>query len=312
MTTSPQLWYTERNNGRELTPMFQALESKHPIFYQWFRILVVISSSILFAWNLCCFAKTIGLIPGGFSGLSLLLQEIGVKFLHVSIPFTVFNVVLNVIPAYISYRYIGKRFTLYSILTIILSSVFVDILPSYVFTSDPLLVSIFGGLINGVAISMCLNVGTTTGGTDFISIFLSEQKGIDAWNYILLGNVIMLIVAGSLFGWEIALYSIIYQFCSTQVIQLLYKRYKKETLFIISDKSEEIYKAIRETTNHDATLFQGIGCYEEKEKTLIYSVINTEAKRELIPLIRSIDQHAFINVVKTEELDGKFHNIPND
>ena len=58
--------------------------------------------------------------------------------------------------------------------------------------------------------------------------------------------------------------------------------------------------------------FQGIGCYEEKEKTLIYSVINTEAKRQLIPMIRSIDPHAFINIVKTEELEGRFHNTPND
>ena len=92
----------------------------------------------------------------------------------------------------------------------------------------------------------------------------------------------------------------------------MYKRYQKETLFIISDKSEEIYTAIREMTHHDATLFKGIGCYEEKEKTLIYSVINSEAKRELIPLIRKIDSHAFINIIKTEELDGRFHDIPHD
>ena len=226
--------------------------------------------------------------------------------------YTVFNVILNVLPIYIGFKFIGKKFTLYSILTIFLSSIFVDILPTYVFTDDVLLISVFGGLLNGFAISLCLNVGTTTGGTDFISIYMSQQKGIDAWNYILLGNVIMLIIAGAMFGWSIALYSIIYQFCSTQVIQMLYKRYKKETLFIISDKSDEIYKLIRETTNHDATLFQGIGCYEEKEKTLIYSVINTEAKRQLIPLIRSVDPHAFINIVKTEGLSGRFHDIPND
>ena len=111
-------------------------------------------------------------------------------------------------------------------------------------------------------------------------------------NYILAGNVLMLVVAGALFGWSIALYSIIYQFCSTQIIQALYKRYQKETMFIISDKSNEIYRAIRERTNHDATLFQGIGCYEEKQKTLIYSVINSEAKRELsvrlIPMLLSM------------------------
>lgn len=292
--------------------MFQYIEAKHPHFYQIFRIIVVIFASILYAWNLCCFAKTAGLFPGGFSGVSLLLQEIGIKYLHINIPYTVFNVILNVLPIYIGFKFIGKKFTLYSILTIFLSSIFVDMLPTYVFTDDVLLISVFGGLLNGFAISLCLNVGTTTGGTDFISIYMSQQKGIDAWNYILLGNVIMLIIAGAMFGWSIALYSIIYQFCSTQVIQMLYKRYKKETLFIISDKSDEIYKLIRETTNHDATLFQGIGCYEEKEKTLIYSVINTEAKRQLIPLIRSVDPHAFINIVKTEGLSGRFHDIPND
>lgn len=292
--------------------MFLSIESKHPKFYQVFRIFIVFFASILYAWNLRCFAKTAGLFPGGFSGVSLLLQEIGLTFFHIDIPYTFFNVVLNIFPIYIGFRFLGKKFTWYSILTIFLSSIFVDLLPAYVFTQDILLISVFGGLLNGFAICLCLNVGTTTGGTDFISIYLSSQKGIDAWNYILLGNVIILAIAGALFGWSIALYSIIYQFCSTQVIQMLYKRYKKETLFIISDKSNEIYHAIRETTNHDATLFQGIGCYEEKEKTLIYSVINTEAKRQLIPMIRSIDPHAFINIVKTEELEGRFHNTPND
>ena len=292
--------------------MLLSNESKHPKLYQVYRIFIVFFASILYAWNLRCFAKTAGLFPGGFSGVSLLLQKIGLTFFHIDIPYTFFNVVLNIFPIYIGFRFLGKKFTWYSILTIFLSSIFVDLLPAYVFTQDVLLISVFGGLLNGFAICLCLNVGTTTGGTDFISIYLSSQKGIDAWNYILLGNVIILAIAGALFGWSIALYSIIYQFCSTQVIQMLYKRYKKETLFIISDKSNEIYHAIRETTNHDATLFQGIGCYEEKEKTLIYSVINTEAKRQLIPMIRSIDPHAFINIVKTEELEGRFHNTPND
>ena len=55
-----------------------------------------------------------------------------------------------------------------------------------------------------------------------------------------------------------------------------------------------------------------IGKIEEREKKMLYSVINTDARRHLIPLIRAIDPHAFINVVKTEELAGRFHDIPND
>ena len=127
-----------------------------------------------------------------------------IRFIHVSIPFSVFNIGLNLVPTYIAYKFIGKKFTLYSIIVIVLTSIFTDMLPAYVFTKDVLLISVFGGLINGFAISLCLNVGTTTGGTDFISIFLSRQKGIDAWNYILAGNVLMLVVAGALFGWSIA------------------------------------------------------------------------------------------------------------
>ena len=83
-------------------------------------------------------------------------------------------------------------------------------------------------------------------------------------------------------------------------------------MFIISDKSNEIKPPVWERSNHDVRLFQGIGCYEERQKTLIYSVINSEAKRELLPLIRQIDPHAFINVVRTEELAGRFHDIPHD
>lgn len=292
--------------------MFQSIERKHPHFYQYFRVIIVIIASLLYAWNLCCFAKSADLLPGGISGVSLLLQHIIKSIFHITVPYSVFNILLNLFPVYIGFRYIGKKFTLYSILTILLSSIFVDILPDYIFTTDILLISIFGGLINGFAIALCLNVGTTTGGTDFISIYMSQQKGMDAWNYILFGNVIILLIAGAMFGWSIALYSIIYQFCSTQIIQMLYKRYQKETLFIISDKADEIYRLIKDTTNHDATLFHGIGCYEAKEKKMIYSVINTDARRELIPLIHSVDPHAFINVVKTEELAGRFHDIPND
>lgn len=292
--------------------MFQRIERKFPKFYRYFRVLVVIVASFVYALNLRCFAKNAGLIPGGFSGVTLLLQNIGETFLHISVPYTLVNLLLNVFPIYIGFKYIGKKFTWLSILTIGLSSVFFDMLPTYVFTEDILLISIFGGIINGFAISLCLNAGATTGGTDFISVFLSEQKGIDAWNYIFMGNVIMLVIAGALFGWEIALYSIIYQFCGTQMIHMLYKRYKKETLFIISNYPEEIYQLIRENTNHDATTFKGIGCYEGKEKTLIYSVINTEEKRLLVPLIRKVDKKAFINIIKTEELDGLFHKRPND
>ena len=132
----------------------------------------------------------------------------------------------------------------------------IHILPALPITDDVLLICIFGGIINGFAISLCLLGGATSGGTDFIAVAVSEKRGVDAWNYILFGNAAMLVVAGFLFGWDKALYSILFQYASTQIVHLLNPRYKRTTLFIISDKSEEIYEQIKDATHHGATLFQ--------------------------------------------------------
>lgn len=91
---------------------------------------------------------------------------------------------------------------------IVVSGILTDIVPSFSVTEDILLISIFGGLINALAISLCLFANATSGGTDFIAIFLSEKYGIDSWNYIFAGNVVILGIAGALFGWDKALYSI--------------------------------------------------------------------------------------------------------
>ena len=94
-------------------------------------------------------------------------------------------------------RYLGKKFTFYSIYVIALSSIMTDLLPAFRITNDVLLICIFGGIINGISVCLCLFVGASAGGTDFISIYFSEKKGIDAWNYIFMGNVCSALIGRS-------------------------------------------------------------------------------------------------------------------
>lgn len=208
------------------------------------RIIICCIASCIIAVNIRTFVRTGGLFPGGANGLTLLIQSIFDRYLHITIPYTAINVLLNAIPVYIGFRFIGKKFTLCSCLVIFLTGFLTDSLPAYTITSDILLISIFGGLINGFAISLCLKCDATTGGTDFISIFLSRRKGIDAFNIILGFNVVILAIAGLLFGWDKALYSMIFQYTSTQVLHLLYKQYQKQTLFIVTNKAEAISQLI--------------------------------------------------------------------
>lgn len=115
--------------------------------------------------------------PAVLPGITILLQQIADTFAGISIPYTVLYVPLNLIPIYIGIRYLGKRFTFYSVYVILLSSFMTDILPSVSITYDVLLICIFGGILNGVAISLCLFVGASAGGTDFISIYFSQKAG---------------------------------------------------------------------------------------------------------------------------------------
>ena len=267
---------------------------------------------MIMAVNIKTFVRTGGLYPGGATGLTILIQGIAERFLHMTVPYTVVNLLLNMIPIYIGFRFIGKKFTLYSCLMIILTSVLTDMIPGYVITYDTLLISIFGGMINGFVISLCLLMNATTGGTDFIAIFLSERKGVDSWNFILGFNVIILLIAGILFGWDKALYSIIFQFSSTQILHMVYTRYQKQTLFIVTNKAREVCEAIYDVSNHGATILAGEGFYERHERDIVYSVVSKEESKRVIHAVKKVDENAFINALRTEELSGRFYQRPTE
>ncbi len=283
-----------------------------PLTGQARRLFLIVLASVVMAVNIKSFVDAGGLFPGGFNGLTLLIQRSAQQFAGVALPFTAINLLLNAIPAVVSFRLIGKRFTLYSCLMIALTSVLTDIIPSMPLTDDVLLVCIFGGIINGFSISLCLLGRATSGGTDFIAVALSERLNVDAWNYIFIGNCLMLVVAGMLFGWDKALYSIIFQFASTQIVHLLDPRFKRTTLFIISNRAPEIYEQIKDTTHHGATLFHGTGLYNGEERDLIYSVITSDQVKGVTRAAREIDPHAFINILKTDQVAGNFYRRPHD
>lgn len=277
------------------------------------RILVITISSLIVAVNLKSFVAAGDLFPGGFTGITRLIQRCALEFAGVELPFGPINLALNAVPAVISYKLVGKRFTLYSCLSIALTSIFTDMVPALDITEDILLICIFGGMINGFACSLCLGVRVTTGGTDFIAIALSERKNVDAWSYIFCGNVVLLVVAGYLFGWDKALYSMLYQYASTQVVKTLDPDGRRATMFIVTGRESAggVCAQIQDT-NHTATLIEGVGLYNGEPCVMIYSVVSDSEVRSLAQKIRRSDPKAFVNVLRTERVVGKFYRRPRD
>lgn len=133
-------------------------------------------AAVIVAFNLRSFVRTGGLFPGGFSGLTILIQQVFQKFFSLQVPYSAIYMPLNLVPAYIGFKYIGKRFTLYSFYLVFLSSLLTDLFPPITITYDSLLIAVFGGLLNGIAMSICLISGAS-GGERILSpsIFLKKR-----------------------------------------------------------------------------------------------------------------------------------------
>ena len=155
------------------------------------RVLAILFAALLLAVSIKTFVRAADLFPGGVTGLTVLIQRLCEKFLGFIPDYTPINLALNAFPVYVGFRYVGKKFTLLSLLMIVVSGILTDMLPSYIITYDPLLISVFGGILSGVAVSICLSVDATSGGTDFIAIYLSQKRGVETWNLVLGFNVII-------------------------------------------------------------------------------------------------------------------------
>ena len=272
-------------------------------------VLVVIAS-FLCAVNINTFINAGGLFPGGFTGLTVFIQRYFDQYLDIAIPYSPVYYLLNAIPAFIGYKMVGKKFTIFSCLMIFLTGLFADIMPSINITEDILLITIFGGILQGIVLGIALRGNASSGGTDFIAMWISKKTGQPAWNFILGMNAVMLVAAGYLFGWNKALYSIIFQFCSTQVINTVHKRYKQMTIFIITSNPEIVVEEIQNSTHHGVTRLDGIGTYYGQPRTMLYTVVDSNSVKGLVTRIREIDTSSFINVTKTEYVEGRFYQVP--
>lgn len=276
------------------------------------RLAKTVLAAFLMAVITNVFLKTAQLVPGGVNGLSLLSQRVFHDFFHLDVSYTAINLTLNSIPAAIALFMVGKKFVILSVLMVVLNSIFIDLLPTYVFTQDMLLITVFGGMAYGFSISIALNANASSGGTDFIAMAFSNKYNIALWNYFLAFNAMIIFTAGSLYGFDRAMYSIIFQFFSTYMVNHLHRRYQRKTIFIVSKDPDHLAEALMRETNHGVTAFEGKGCYSGKPRTMLYMVVSKSDLRQIRQILKRVDPTAFMNVADSQSLSGNFYLEPMD
>lgn len=274
------------------------------------KILVVIISALLYSFGMNTFVKSGNLFPGGFAGISRLLSMAMEQYLNIRISFSVIYWIMNAAVTFLVWKQVGHKFVLLSVLWFSLASLFTSVLKLPYITQDPLLISVFGGLINGTAIGMSLRSDASSGGTDFVSIYLSMRSNAPSWNIILYCNACVLFLAGLMFGWNQALYSIIFQFVSTQVVNTMHQRFKVTSLHVVTDHPDEICSAVFNTCRHGITKLACEGGYTGKPHWLLLMDINTYQLKDVLKSIREADEHAFISVGSLTAVSGNYYQKP--
>ncbi len=129
---------------------------------------------------------------------------------------------------------IGKRFTIYTVITVTLSSIFIHAIPEYTMTTDPIINSIFGGAVMGAGIGYALRSGISSGGTDIVSLYIRKKTGRQVGNISLLFNGVIVIIAGVLFGWQYMFYSLLTIFVSSLANDPAWQERKRMSSFKLS------------------------------------------------------------------------------
>ncbi|MBE6115618.1 MAG: YitT family protein [Erysipelotrichaceae bacterium] len=274
------------------------------------NIILAVLSGIVAAFNLKVFVNAGNLTPGGISGMAILIERLSGRFLPFKLGYGLLYMLLNIPGVIVIYKTLGKRFTILSRIDIILTSTLVNVFPNMDITDDMLLIAVFGGLLTGISDALVLESGGCGGGTHFWAIYFSRKYQKSMWNAVLVLNAILLSLSGMVFNWEAALYSIIFQFVCTQVVDRYDNRYRRSTFIIITEKPEEITQSVFDVLHHSVTRFEGKGSYTHETKTVLYTVCGKYEEDILTRTIMEIDPKAFVNIMDSHKVVGNFRQKP--
>lgn len=163
----------------------------------------------------------------GATGLAQVLSAISERLIGFRLPISIVFYAINLPLLILAWYKIGHKFTVFTLITVSMSSFFIQIVPEITLTTDPLVNAIFGGLVMGTGVGFSLKSRISSGGTDIVSLTIRKKTGRDVGSIALMVNGVIMIFAGILFGWQYALYSMVTIFVSSRVTNAISQNKRK-------------------------------------------------------------------------------------
>jgi len=270
----------------------------------WNLALIALGSA------LCAVALNAILIPrgflsGGFTGLALIIY-----YLFPTVSLGAIYFLLNIPNFAFGWKYVGRRFFFYSITGMFVFSAAIETIHVSLPVYDYLLSALLAGVIVGTGSGLILKSLGSAGGTDILSVVLLKLFSVRLGTTILAFNCIILAAAAALFSLEMALYTLIYLYISSYMVNLVVTGLnQRKAVYIISPHWKEISREIMKELQRGVTILRGEGGYTGQDQHVLYTVITFRELSRLKSVIRRLDPDAFVVVSETLEVMG--HRIGN-
>lgn len=285
------------------------------------KIVMIVLSAVISALSIKLIVQPNGFLAGGVSGLTVLISryisiQIGKAELE-SLLYSVLYILFN-IPIFIfGFKKIGKHFIFYSILNVGLFSALVSLIPQnwvslfQLDSIDRLTSAILAGLLSAVGAVLAFTNEFSPGGTDIISVYLSRSKGKGIGSYNFIMNSVILILGGIVFrDFAALIYTVIYFFVNSLVVNNLYIGHKKTLVEIITDKPEDLVDVLMQESHHGCTMIDAIGAYSKKSKKVLRIVVSSNQLRRICEMVKHIDENSFTTLMEIKQVNGRFYIPP--
>ncbi|HOG59459.1 MAG TPA: YitT family protein [Anaerolineaceae bacterium] len=267
--------------------------------------LLILLGSLVQALSLRLFLVPASLVSGGISGAAQLLHyalgwPIGLVVLAGNLPLFV-----------IGWRYLGgPRFASRTILAILSFSIFTDLLiyltGNSALTEDPVLNTVFGGLLLGIGLGIVYLGRGTSGGTDILGRILNRKLGISISMAYMITDSLVVLMAGFVFGWEKALYGLLMIYLSGVAADLASEGANiTKAGFIITLKPDAVINAIQDELDRGVTLIPVVGGYTRQERAMVYCVVTASEVMRLKTIVHEVDKNAFMVIGQVSEALGE-------
>ena len=270
-----------------------------------------VSASLLYGF-LSAIAVNFFFQPGhvyssGATGLAQILSVLSQRFIGFTIPVSLTFYAINIPLMIVAWYQIGHKFTIFTFITVSMSSLFIQLVPVVTLTNDPIMNALFGGVVMGTGIGFALRNNISSGGTDIVSLTIRKRTGKNVGSISFFVNGTIMLIAGLTFGWKYALYSMITIFVSSRVTDAVFTKQKRMQAMIVTSHPDAIIEKIHKKLNRGATIIHNAeGTYNHQEKAVLLTVITRAEFNEFKYIMKKADPQAFITISENVHIIGYF------